>query len=190
MHSSTSTSSPKGSSNGAPTLDRFAWGIIRRKAREIVRRSGLAGQDHDDLVQELALRLLQSLPTFDPNKAHFKTFVTTVVERSAAKVLRHHKAQKRSHGSVASLEQLIEDNGEEEPAELAVDRQRQQQLDLHLDVQELLAGLPADLQDLAGRLQEQTLTEIAREGRVARSTLQRRRDKLRRCLRGANFAKS
>lgn len=62
-------------------LDRFAWGIIRRKACQMVGRASLTRDDHDDLVQELAFRLWKSSRRFDPAQAHWKSFVTAVVER-------------------------------------------------------------------------------------------------------------
>jgi len=160
-------------------LDRFCWGIIRRKARQMIGRAGIKEQDRDDLVQELMLRLLRSLRLFDAAQADRKSFVTAVVERNAAKILRDRRAKKRDGGRVESLDALLE-NLDEEPTDLAVDDHAAEQADLAIDVADLLTRLPARLRDLAERLRRQTLSQAAREMGVARSTLQRRVVRLRR----------
>jgi RNA polymerase sigma factor (sigma-70 family) len=160
-------------------LDRFCWGIIRRKARQMVGHAGIKEQDHEDLVQELMLRLLRSLRLFDAAQADRKSFVTAVVERNAAKILRDRRAKKRDGGRIESLDVLLE-TLDEEPPDLAVDDHAAEQADLAIDMADLLARLPAELRDLAERLQRQTLSQAAREIGVARSTLQRRVARLRR----------
>jgi RNA polymerase sigma-70 factor (ECF subfamily) len=160
-------------------LDRFCWGIIRRKARQMVGRAGIKEQDHEDLVQELMLRLLRSLRLFDAAQADRKSFVTAVVERNAAKILRDRRAKKRNGGRVESLDVLLE-NLDEEPPDLAVDDHAAEQADLAIDVADLLARLPAELRDLAERLKTQTLSQVARDMGIPRSTLQRRVSRLRR----------
>jgi RNA polymerase sigma-70 factor (ECF subfamily) len=160
-------------------LDRFCWGIIRRKARQMVGRAGIKEQDHEDLVQELMLRLLRSLRLFDAAQADRKSFVTAVVERNAAKILRDRRAKKRNGGRVESLDVLLE-NLDEEPPDLAVDDHAAEQADLAIDVADLLARLPAELRDLAERLKTQTLSQVARDMGIPRSTLQRRVARLRR----------
>lgn len=160
-------------------LDRFTWGIIRRKARQMVGHAGIKKQDRDDVVQELMLRLLQSLRLFDAAQADRKSFVTAVVERNAAKILRDRRAKKRDGGRIDWLDVLLEAL-DEEPTDLAIDDRAAGQADLAIDVADLLARLPAELRDLAERLKTQTLSQVAREMGVPRSTLQRRVARLRR----------
>ena len=64
-----------------PPLGRFEFGIVRRKVSQLIGRAGFMKQDAERLQQQLLLRILQSLPSYDPAKAHRNKFVTTVVER-------------------------------------------------------------------------------------------------------------
>ena len=73
-------------------IDRFTRGIVRRKVKQLIGRAGFTKQDHEDLEQELFVRVLQSLPRFNPGQAHRYRFVTTVVERYVANMLRRNAA--------------------------------------------------------------------------------------------------
>jgi hypothetical protein len=50
------------------------------------------------------LRLLQSLDLFDPEQGHLNVFITTVIERAVAMILREQRAKKRDGGVVRSLD--------------------------------------------------------------------------------------
>lgn len=91
-------------------LDDFALRLIRRKAKQICRRLGFSRSDRPDLEQELALILLRRLAGFDPRRAHYNAFVTTVVERYTATILQHHAAGKRTyHRNGGSLHVTVTD---------------------------------------------------------------------------------
>ncbi|GIW90020.1 MAG: hypothetical protein KatS3mg109_0452 [Pirellulaceae bacterium] len=157
-------------------LDRFARGIIRRKVNQLIGRAGFTSQDCEDLEQELIVRLLQSLPLFDPAQSHRNVFVTTVVERAAAMILRERRAKKRGNGVVLSLDQ--EEAGDAtEPAD--PHRSHVEQVDLATDLAEVLDKLPEDLRNLAEQLKYRSLSQVARDMAVARSTLQRQVQRLR-----------
>ena len=55
------------------TLNRFSHGIVRRKAKQLVGRQGFKNDDAEDIQQNLNLRLLQNLPSFDSAKGHRNT---------------------------------------------------------------------------------------------------------------------
>lgn len=166
------------------TIDRFTRGIVRRKVQQLIGRAGFTSQDREDLEQQLLARVLESLVSFEPKRAHRNRFITAVVERYVANVLRNKRAAKRDYRRISSLNVTIETGGET-AVELAqlID---QQQLDprhgrhprsagelveLVLDVAEVLDDLPHDLRDLAERLKSQTVSQIARETCVPRTTL-------------------
>ncbi len=182
-----------------PQIDDAARRIIRRKARQFVTRIGLARQEQEDLEQELTRRLLMSLPAFDPGQGHWNVFVTTVVERSAEKLLRRHRAEKRDCRRVCSLDALVEAdddpaglgdtvrpreqvarraNGSRDPQELAA---------LALDVAEVLARLPAPLREVAELLMTLSVSEAARALGVPRTTLVRWVERLRQCFEDAGM---
>jgi len=170
--------------DNTPLLGRFEFGIVRRKVRQIIGRAGYTAQDQKDLEQELLARLVQSLKSFDPAQAHRKCFVTAVVERDVANILRDAKAEKRDHRRIGSLNVTIEVN-EEGPTELAETigdreydarrcrhpRSAEELAQLASDLAEVVATLPEELRDLAQRLKTQSIAEAARDLGVPRTTL-------------------
>ena len=99
-------------------FDRFTRGIIRRKVKQLITRAGFTSQDREDLEQELFGRVLQSLPSFDASLAHRNRFITAVVERYVANILRDKRAGKRDYRRICSLNVTI-DVADEGPIELA-----------------------------------------------------------------------
>ena len=173
-----------GGSPCAPRLGRFEFGIVKRKVRQIVGRAGYTRQDKEDLEQELLTRLLQGLRSFDPDVAHRKSFVTAIVERAVATILRDAEAQKRDHRRISSLQRLVNltDEGPTELAETIGDREyngrrcRDPRSDEDLaqlvtDLAEVIDSMPGELRDLAKRMKTQSISAIAREIGVPRTTL-------------------
>lgn len=173
-----------GGSPCAPRLGRFEFGIVKRKVRQIVGRAGYTRQDKEDLEQELLTRLLQGLRSFDPDVAHRKSFVTAIVERAVATILRDAEAQKRDHRRISSLQRLVDltDEGPTELAETIGDREyngrrcRDPRSDEDLaqlvtDLAEVIDSMPGELRDLAERMKTQSISAIAREIGVPRTTL-------------------
>ncbi len=173
-----------GGSPCAPRLGRFEYGIVKRKVRQIIGRAGYTRQDKEDLEQELLTRLLQGLKSFDPDVAHRKSFVTAIVERAVATILRDAEAQKRDHRRISSLQRLVDltDEGPTELAETIGDREyngrrcRDPRSDEDLaqlvtDLAEVIDSVPDELCDLAKRMKTQSISAIAREIGVPRTTL-------------------
>jgi hypothetical protein len=67
--------------------DNFTRGIIRRKALQISQRLGSSEQDLESLEQTLLTKVIKAMPSFNPGIAHRNVFITTVVERHAARLL-------------------------------------------------------------------------------------------------------
>jgi RNA polymerase sigma-70 factor (ECF subfamily) len=165
------------------TIDRFTHGIIRRKIMQLVGRVGLTEDDSEDLEQDFILRVLQSLWSFDPSRGHRNKFITTVVERYVANILRNRQAGKRDYrrvdSSIASepiddepidWEQTIEEY--ERDARYARRRRRQLEIDeLANDIADVISKLPPDLREFAERLKFKSISEIARDLKVPRTTL-------------------
>ena len=132
------------------------------------------------------------MEAFDPAAAHWKSFVTTVIERQTATLVRDRRAAKRDRRRVTTLHVLID--GDDGPLEftqtIASDehlnrtdwwrRSDAERAELALDLDEVLAALPEDLRDLAVRLMDASPSQVARDLGVPRSTLQRRMERLRR----------
>ena len=167
-----------------PSNDRFTRGIIRRKINQLVRRSGFSQQERDDLEQDLLVRVLQSLPKFNPDQAHRNKFITTVVERYVANILRDRSAGKRDRRGRISLNVMI-DGGEEGPTELLQtigdreldarlgrDRREEDELtQLAIDMAEVISTLPDSWQTLLELRKSRTMQQVADEMGVPRTTL-------------------
>lgn len=187
-----------------PELDRFAWGIIHLKVDQLIGRVGFTEQDREDLLQELAFHLFQRLPAFDPSQGHQNVFVATVIERFVANIIRDRMVQIRNRRKTFSLDELQERgaNGATRERSEPLDERpyteargirppsAEKRAELQLDVQAVLRRLPLRLRDLAVRLQTQSVTEIARELRVSRSTIARRVARLRVWFEGAGLGKN
>jgi RNA polymerase sigma factor (sigma-70 family) len=165
-------------------LGDFEFGIIKRKAKQLVGRSGFKQQDIEDLEQDLMLRLIQGLQSYDPEIAHQKSFVTAIVERAVATILRDANAGKRDHGDQQSLEVLVEMAGES-PTRLSntigdreYNRRRgrhsrtaEELQSLSSDLAAVIGSLPTDQQDLAEKLKSKSIADSARELGIPRTTL-------------------
>lgn len=165
-------------------LGDFEFGIIKRKARQLVGRAGFKKQDLEYLEQELWVRLLQGLESFDPQIGHQKSFVTAVVERSVRKMLRDAQAALRNCGDQQSLEDIIVMSGEE-PTRLSNtigDREQNRRRGRHSrtaeelrllasDLADVIDSLTEDQQQLAENLKTKTIAGSARELDVPRTTL-------------------
>ena len=165
-------------------LGRFEHGIVKRKVGQIIGRAGFKTQDRKDLEQELLRRLIKGLKSFDPDVAHRKSFVTTIVERAVANILRDAQAQKRDRRFVCSLQvQLdVSEDGPTELAETIGDREynRRRCRDprsaeelalLVADVADVIASLPDELRAVAERMKAQSISSIARGMGIPRTTL-------------------
>ena len=168
-------------SNAKPSvLDQFADDFIRWKAKQLVGKAGFTRSDEDDLVQNFRLKLLERLDKFDPARAHFHVFVVTVIERCAATLLKHARAQKRNGGRVGSLDAQSVENDEEINLGEIVSRDRRRRdsvrnaselMDLASDLANILEMLPAELRQLCEQLKTLSTGDLARETGMPRSTI-------------------
>src|SRR5688500_925796 len=161
----------------------FAANYIRRKARQFARQPGFSRTDRDDLQQQLYVRILERLPQFDPRQGCFNAFVKLIVNQFGNNCRRHIRAQIRDRRDDGSLNVLVD--GEEGPIELAQtigrrelnarlnreERPADEAIDLSQDLATFLASLPPRLRQVAERLKEFSVGQIARELKVHRSTI-------------------
>ena len=167
-----------------PSDDCFTRDLIRRKIKQLIGRAGFTLHDREDIEQDLYVRVLQSWPRFNPDVAHRNAFITTVVERYVANILRNKQAAKRDHRRISSLNVMITvtDEGPTELAQTIGEREQDARLfrqcrseveliQLELDIEKLLAELPAELRNLAVDMKTKSIAEIARERGVPRTTL-------------------
>ena len=181
-------------------IDRFTRGIVRRKVKQLIGRAGFTKQDREDLEHDFYARVLQGMRSFDSSIAHRNKFVTTIVERYFANVLRDKRAEKRDHRRINSLHVMV-DIGEDEKVELAqtisqrelnaqrhrYPRSEEELAQLAQDLADVMPKFPNELRDLAERLKTQTLSEIARDMGIPRTTLNESVCRLRRRFESARL---
>lgn len=173
-------------------FERFEFGIIKRKAAQLIGRGGYKQQDRRDLEQELWARLLRAKKRFNPSISHWRCFVTAVVERATANILRDALAEKRDHRRISSLNVTIvfDDDESCELGDTVSSREHnrrrcceprgaQELADLLIDVTECLEDLPPDLRILAERLKNESVSAIAHETGIPRTTIQDMKRRLR-----------
>lgn len=173
-------------------IDDFARARIACKARKLVGRWGLVECDLEDLEQYFRACLADAALRFDPAVAHWKVFVTTVIERSAEKFKRSHLRRKRhAVGRVDSLHSEVLD-WDGETAELGDTlsgdahfnrtgyraRVHTDDIDLAQDVATIMARLTPAQQQLCRDLMQFSVVELARRRDVPRLRLFRQIRKL------------
>jgi RNA polymerase sigma-70 factor (ECF subfamily) len=174
-----------GSDSSRKELDAEAFQIIRRKALQLIGRAGVSTDDREDIEGDLTLHVLEQLAKFDPTRGRLGAFVTRVVEHKAEDILDARCTARRDYRlDVCSLSDTVQSaNGEEVSIEDiahedAVRSQHsvgelslEEQVARKVDLERLLAHLPAEQQDLCRRLMSATISEVAAALGVPRTTL-------------------
>ncbi len=167
-------------------LTPYLTALIECKARQLVSKAGYTQDDIKDIEQELIRDLLERLPKFDPAKASLNTFADRVVGRRICNLLRDRQAAMRDWRREAySLDEEIEaDEGSTVLHEISqdevdlrtgrYDRPEAARAHLQMDLEEVLAGLPPELRQVAGMLRTQSVAEVARELGIPRGTFRDR----------------
>lgn len=138
-------------------LDPASAAIIKSKARRLVGRSGLRAQDRADLEQELSLHVFQKRPRFNPRRGSWTAFVRRVVERYGENLVRARRTAKRYGGPTDPLTDAVPARDENDARARAV--------------LEAVAGLPAELREVAELVLSGSVAAAARELGVSRSTV-------------------
>lgn len=163
----------------------FAHRFIRFKAKQILGRAGIRHSDREDLEQDLRYRILQSFRLFDPTVSDWESFVTTVVERRVASLVRRGKAHQR-HGLVDQVslsEAAVDEEGQQ--VELAdrmsadnqgkvngrYSRSGADSIAMVHDLDRAMETLPDDQRRTCEELKRITVKSLARKRRVPRATL-------------------
>lgn len=159
-------------------LDSFAKRLTCKKARMLVGKYGFTSSDRDDIEQELTLDLLQRSPKFDPQRCTARKFVVWVVRKKLYHLIRARLRDKRRKvfggKSVECLSKNIEVGRPR-----GGDCDEAVQRELALDVRSVLEQLPRSLRDVAERLQFDSISQVARDLGVPRSTLRSMLKKIR-----------
>lgn len=165
-------------------FDDRALKLIRERVKRLIGRHGFTASDRDDLEQDMALHLLECLRRQQQPIDAPEGFFRKVIADYAVTLVRRRKAEKRDHHRLSSLhDKVLDEDGEyvERARVIPEDhvqtrlhtasRSRLDEVELVDDVAAVLAKLPPDLRDLCERLKHHSITEVARQLGVPRTTL-------------------
>lgn len=168
------------SNNRLEEIDPYTTMHIRHKVKQLVSHGKFPRDMADDLVQELSMDFLVRRPRYNPAKSSQETFTVRIVRNKIASLLRAQKAQVRDfRRNECSLDDEV-DSGEglsvarHETIDEQVGRDGRDRQDHHHlahDVRITLEGLPEDLRQLCLQLQAKTVSEVARDTGVPRTTI-------------------
>ncbi|MDB5334995.1 MAG: hypothetical protein JWN70_614 [Planctomycetaceae bacterium] len=168
--------------------------VIRAKSFRLAQLPPFTVADVDDLSQELTLAWARSQTRFDAARGAMRVLRTTVLERTAAKLLRKARAKKRFGIPTTSLDVVGTPSS---AGQIARDLRRatsdgsrltsQEEVDLRLDLQKLQSQLPPNLNELCELLKEQTVAEISRDLGIPASTVSSQVSLIRRRFESAKF---
>jgi RNA polymerase sigma-70 factor (ECF subfamily) len=176
-----------------PRLDSFTKGFVKKCARKLAGKFGFKRQDRDEIEQQLYLKLARHLHAADADDPRWKAFVAITVRRHVASIIRNSEAKKRDHRRVCSIHVQIEagddlveladviSDGEVPSRRGLVRRSAQQLAELALDVRSCMAELPDDKErDVCERLMHDSISQVAQDIGIPRTTLNGRLGKVRR----------
>ena len=163
-------------------LDPFTLGFVRKSSRQLAGQMGI--QDREDVEQELFLKLVGRLDAADPDHPRWKAFVAKTVRRHVLSLIRHRLAQKRDHRRCRSLHATTDrEDGSMALAETVEGgdipsgrgrscRSIQEQAELALDVADCLASIDDERhREFCDRLKHDSISRIARDMKIPRTTL-------------------
>lgn len=178
-------STPHVADGSRGSIDSFTRGYVRKAARQLVLKYGARLGERDEIEQRLYLKLAGRLHKADPDSAVWKAFVAKTVGRHIASIIRDAKAEKRDHRRTCSIHVVIgsEDGKrieladtireDEIPSRRYRHRRTAQELEeMRIDVADCIGALGNELRrELCERLKHDSISRVARDMGIARSTL-------------------
>ena len=164
-------------------IDEYAARLIKHKARQMVGTAGYSFSDMPDLEQELVADLLQRLPRFNPTIAKMSTFVSRIVEHRIATILEARNASCRDWKRCQdSLNEPLSNNEGEfyefmdlvRSPTIGLDDDGESIEDAYsfaIDFKKAMESLPEDLQEICQLLKGHSLTDVAQQLDMPRTTL-------------------
>lgn len=166
------------------SIDSFTRGYVRKRALQLVGSHGFRESDREEIEQRLFLKLAKRLHKADPHDPKWKAYVATTVSHCIASMIRDNRAEKRDHRKSCSIYAVVgtDEDGPIELSDTIGPREANARLgttprsdaalaELGMDVADVMARLPDELRDLCVRLQRDSVSQIARDMGVPRTTV-------------------
>lgn len=156
-----------------PTTLQFARKLARIKARQLGRL--IRSCSREDLEQELLLEVVIGWERFDPARGKPAAFVEHLIQQKAWKLRRAAGSERRTRS--------FDTNNHDQPA--GDDPIRH--VALRIDVDVAVSNLPADLRKACDELRRESVSGVARNRGVPRSTLDSSLKRVRETFRRADL---
>ena len=155
--------------------------VIQFYTDRLIRTNSIPEDRRDDIMQELAITLWESLASYDAKKSNRKTFADRVVWRKAVDLLRkHYSVREKFHRGMLSLNVNIVCDGEEiEAIQVIPDNTPQVSPELRFDVNAIVDSLPTELREMCIALKSMPVCDYCELHNVSRFVARRRIFKLR-----------
>lgn len=169
------------------------------KAYALSRQFGFSPDDREDIEQDMMLYLYEALQSYNPKKGAVSTFVDRIATHWVGMAIRTRSAIKRDYRAIlCSLDDFLtagdEDSGRIADSISIEDLPVEQmplgcieQVELAIDINRVITGLPSELKELSEALMTQTIQEYCRSTSTPRSTVDSRVKKLRKIFTRAGF---
>jgi len=182
-------------------LDAKTLKRIWRKAMDLSEQEGFRRDEWPDLQQEVIVHVLEQLPKYDPRRGKLDHFLANMISHKATDMLRIRRAKQRGHQvEVVSLHEPVATAGDEQVlvedlvADDALQIQRglsgrvtEGQIHCRVDVLRVEATLTVRQQKICRRLRFASITEVAAELKMPRSTLYEELGRIRRAFKRAGL---
>ena len=173
-------------------IDDYALKRIKYRVGRLIGRFGLTESDREDLQQDFILELLKAFRRFDPAKSSRKTFIARVLDRKFKHIVRNGATRMRHEArDPVSLDRVMErytptaDVRMNHTGQVCIGGQ--QRIELRLDLEQVLATLPARLRRICELRKIYSPAEIARRLDVVPSTVCRAIAKVRAHVKAAGL---
>lgn len=167
------------------SIDSFTLGYVKKRSRQLIGRYGYSETDREEIEQSLLEKLVPHLDQADPDSPRWKSFVVKTVDRNIATLIRERTAEKRDYRRTISLHVVIgvEDErpldlaavlqGHEVPSRRGQEpRSSHESVELGIDVNECIELLEDERhRELCRKLMENSITQVAQDMNVPRTTL-------------------
>ncbi len=167
-------------------LDSRSDDFLRNSIRKLIGRLRHVAEP-EDVLQELVSRLLPKIHRFRPERGDSDTFLSLAAFRCLASILRDQRAAKRFVKAIKSLHDWVLGlDGRRQPLIDALDdrqvgrhrgrvrRSPIEETEMRMDLTDAIEALPPDLREVAELLGRLSVTEIAAELGLGRTTVHAR----------------
>ena len=168
------------------TVDPYVVQQASYRASFLVATSGFRSHDWEDLRQDMVFDLLRRISKFDPARGDWRGFVRGVVRNHASVLFVRHRLHSQREVLAGDIENAVDDNNDGEVFDQFA-QAGHTRLDLQIDVQRILLGLPPPLRTVASMIGETPVIDICLRMRRSRSWVHQTKRQIREAFERAGF---